>query len=300
MLPRTLVALAAASLTASLLSGCSSPGSDGTTVVASFYPLEYVAQRIVGEHADVVGLTSPGQEPHDAELSVQKTAAVADADLVLYEAALQPAVADAVDTVASGAVVEALDAVDAGPQAIPGARPARLLGDDPHFWLDPRALAIVARATEAELAAIDPDHAADYREDTTDLVTDLIALDGEISAALDDCARRTVVVSHEAFGYFGYRYDLDIAAIAGLSPDAEPSPSRLADLQRLIEDEDVSTVFYEELVSPDLAETLASDVGVDAAVLDPVEGLTERTADEDYLSLMQANSAALRTALDCR
>jgi zinc transport system substrate-binding protein len=107
------------------------------------------------------------------------------------------------------------------------------------------------------------------------------------------------VVSHDAFGYLGARYGLNLHPINGLSPDAEPSPAHLAELADLIESEGVTTVFSETLASPELADSLAGDLGLETAVLDPIEGLTEETEDEDYLSLMRANLAALRTANDC-
>ena len=115
---------------------------------------------------------------------------------------------------------------------------------------------------------------------------------------LASCETDTIVVSHDAFSYLG-AYGIEVAPIAGISPDAEPSPSRLAELQDVITDEGVTTVFYETLVSPDLAETLAGDLGIETAVLDPIEGLTDETEGEDYLSLMEQNLEAIRTANSC-
>jgi zinc transport system substrate-binding protein len=197
-------------------------------------------------------------------------------------------------------VVEALATITDNEPAIRGARPPRVIEDDPHFWLDPRALATVAREVEEQLTELDPEHAEDYRDNAAELFTDLVELDGRSSTALQDCERRTVVVSHDAFGYYGYRYDLDFEAIAGLSPEAEPSPAHLAELQQLISDRGVTTVFSETLASPEMAETLADDLGLETAVLDPVEGLSDETADEDYLSLMRGNLEALKEANGCR
>ncbi|HET6562145.1 MAG TPA: metal ABC transporter substrate-binding protein [Marmoricola sp.] len=293
-------AVAALALPA-LLAGCSSDeGGDGISVVTSIYPLTFVAERVGGDHVDVTQLTEPGQEPHDLELGVQQTAELTDADLLVYGAGFQPAVDEAAENNAEGVVVEALGTIAENPPAIGGARPARVIEDDPHFWLDPRALATVAREVEAQLAELDPEHADDYHANATELFTELVELDGRSSTGLDDCDRRTVVVSHDAFGYYGYRYDLDFEPIAGLSPQAEPSLAHLAELQGLIRDKGVTTVFSETLASPEMAETLAADLGLETAVLDPVEGLSDETADEDYLSLMRANLEALREANGCR
>lgn len=288
------------------LAGCGSAadGSDQASgrlsIVASVYPLEYVAQRLAGDQADVVDLVSPGREPHDAELTPEQTAAVADADLVLRVAGLAPAVDEAVaQEAAPGADVEALGVLTERGPAVHGARPVKVLDGDPHFWLDPRALATYAQEVQERLIALDPQHADDYRKAGADLVADLNALDARMSAGLDDCARRTIVASHDAYSYLGYRYHLDVSSLVGLSPDAEPSPATLANLQRLVSKEGVTTVFYEPLGGSGAVESLAADLGLHVAELDPIEGLTEETADEDYLSLMAADLRALTSAEDC-
>lgn len=255
-------------------------------MVTSFYALQYVAQRVSGDHADVVNLTQPGQEPHDVELTIRQTAAVVDADVVVYERGFQAAVDDAVD--------------QTGPQhAVDAAAAGDVVGDDPHFWLDPTRLAAVAGAFEKQLADVDPAHEPAYEANLHSLQEDLQDLDAAFERGLSDCLLHTVVVSHDAFGYLAERYGLDIESINGLSPDAEPSPAHLRELQDLIRRKHVNTVFSEELASPALADSLAHDLGLTTAVLDPVEGLGPATAEEDYLSLMRSNLAALRKANRC-
>ncbi len=311
--PRTLRRLAGLAVAAPLvLAACGGGGDSGDgggdrpQVVASFYPLEYVAERVVGDHAAVSTLTSPGVEPHDLELTVRQTAELSDADLVVYAKGLQPAVDDAVDQHGSGEIVEATDVVELRP-----------LGDghedesdaeheahadvegDPHFWLDPLQLARVADEVAAGMSDLDPANAEVYDENLAALREDLQGLDADYRAGLAQCRLDTVVVSHDAFGYLE-KYGLHFEPIAGLSPGAEPSPAHLAELADLIRDDGVTTVFSEALATPAMAQTLARELGVETAVLDPVEGLTEETADEDYLSLMRANLDALRTANGCR
>ncbi len=277
-----------------VLAGCGGPldGGGGARVVASFYPLEYVAQRVVGDHADVVTLTSPGVEPHDLELTVRQTAEVSDADLVVYEKGLQPAVDAAVEEHGSGTVVEVTDVVELAPTEAGHAE------GDLHFWLDPVRMAEVAAAVEQRLAEDDPDNAADYEKNLAVLTRDLEALDAEYQQGLAGCRIDTVVVSHDAFGYLE-KYGLHFEPIAGLTPDAEPSPAHLTELADLIREERITTVFSETLASPAMADSLAREVGLETAVLDPIEGLSDRTADEDYLSLMRANLAALQEANSC-
>ena len=160
-------------------------------------------------------------------------------------------------------------------------------------------MADVADAVADSLADVDPEHAADYRANAADLRADLEELDSAYSSRLSDCERDTVVVSHDAFGYLS-RYGVHIAPIAGLSPDAEPTPADLAELHELIDHDGITTVFSETLAPPRLSQTLADDAGVTTEVLDPVEGLTDDTADEDYLSLMERNLGVLERANGCR
>ena len=287
--PARALMLAGALALTSLLAACGSsrPASKpGTQVVASFYPLQYVAERVAGPHADVSNLTQPGREPHDLELTVRQTAAIEDADVVVYERGFQPAVDQAVDQ-------------NGPPHVVDAAGPARVSGDDPHFWLDPTRLSAVAAAFEHQRAEVDPAHEADYARNLAALQQDLADLDASYRTGLADCRVHTIVVSHDAFGYLGRRYGLDVVAINGLSPDAEPSPAHVRQLQELIRDDGITTVFSEELGSRKLADTLANDLGIAAKVLDPLEGLSDATHDQDYLSLMRRNLTALRKADSC-
>ena len=288
------VALLGLVVAAPLLAACgSSAGSAGTQVVAAFYPLQYVAERIAGDTAEVEGLASPGVEPHDLELTLQQTAAIADADVVVYSRGFQPAVDSTVDENASGRVVDAAQVAQLTPTGT-GTK------DDPHFWLDPTRLAAVAGEVKRQLVDADPDHAGVYEKNLVALTRDLDRLDRDFADGLADCERRTLVVSHDAFGYLGDRYDLDVHAINGLSPDAEPSPAHIRELSDLIESEGISTVFSETLASPAMADTLAHDLGLRTAVLDPVEGLADGASGDDYLSLMRENLAAIQEANGCR
>jgi zinc transport system substrate-binding protein len=283
---RVLAVAGVLALAAPLLAGCTTAHGTGRTVVTSFYPLQYVAQRIVGGRAKVTNLTHPGQEPHDLELTVRQTAQVEDAEVLVYEKGFQSAVDDAVSQVGPDHVVDA-------------ARAAGLSGDDPHFWLDPTKLSKVAVALERQIAAADPAHAGDYARNLAGLRSDLAALDRSFRTGLASCRTTTIVVSHDAFGYLGRRYGLEVVGINGLSPDAEPSPAHVRALQDLIRRDGITTVFSEELGSRAFADSLAGDVGIKAAVLDPIEGLSDATAGQDYLSLMRRNLRTLQKANRC-
>jgi zinc transport system substrate-binding protein len=287
-----------------LLAGCGG-GADarnGHRAVASFYPLAWVTERVAGDDWAVTNLTQPGGEPHDLELGIRQTAATDGADLVVYQHGFQPAVDDAVDNVATGEVVDAAEEVDLMPLAERGHEVHHGGHDegeiDPHFWHDPLLMADLATAVADRLGEVDPDQAETYRANADRLRAELERLDQAYEQGLGSCERDTVVVSHDAFGYLG-RYGLHFESIAGLSPDAEPTPAVLARLQQLIRTEGITTVFSERLASAAMAESLARDTGVETAVLDPIEGVAADASGSDYLSLMQDNLNALERANGC-
>ena len=294
-----------------LLAGCGGSADEagnGRSAVAAFYPLAWVTGRVAGDEWTVENLTQSGQEPHDLSLTIAQTAALEDADLIVLEDGFQPAVDGSVEG-ADAPVLDAAAVVDLLPAGEDEHEGEEHEGEtdeehaehgelDPHFWLDPLLVADFADAVADELGEIDPDAAQTYADNAAALRTELESLDADYTAGLASCDRTTTVVSHQAFGYLT-RYGLDFEPIAGLSPDAEATAADLARLQELITEDGVTTVFSERLVSPKMAETLADDLGVSTAVLDPIEGLSDDTADEDYLSLMRENLTALQRANGC-
>ena len=286
-----------------MLAGCtsaSSGGDDGTTsVVASFYPLEEAASRVGGDLVTVENLTPPGVEPHDLELAPDDIETIATADVVIYlGGGFQPAVEDALAETEDAVTVDALAAVDTEP-APPGEEEG--LTVDPHIWLDPARFEQIVRAVADALSEADPANEATYVSNAEAYVAELATLDEEFRTGLSDCERTTIVSSHEAFGYLAESYGLTQVAIAGLSPESEPDARRLAELRDLVEEQGVTTIFAEELVSPAVAETLADEAGVTVDLLDPLESLTDEQveAGEDYVSVMRQNLDRLRAALDC-
>ena len=282
--------LACALLVAALgCAGCGASHAHGlTTVVAAFYPLAWAAESIGGTAVDVRNLTPPGAEPHDIELTPREVAELQSADVVLYLShGFQPAVAQAIAG-ASGKRVDALAGLDL--RAGVGDEAGKT---DPHVWLDPVLFTRVVRRVGSALGR-------PHRGDA--LAARVLALDRAYRAGLAHCARREFVTSHAAFGYLAQRYGLRQIPITGIDPESEPSAQKLGALARLVRRERIRTVFFERLVSPKLAETVAREAGASTEVLDPIEGLTpsEARSGETYLTIMRRNLAALRGALACR
>lgn len=310
------VALAAVTaLGLGTLSACSSDSaaagnSDKFDVVASFYPMAFLAEQIGGDHVKVSSLTAPGQEPHDLEVSAQQRAQIEESDAALYLKSLQPAVDEAVEQSGVKTKIDAAslttledhgaaedshghEGEEAGSEEEEHAR-------DPHIWLDPVKYAEVAKGVGAALEKADPDHAADYKKNTDALVKKLDELNTHFAAGLKNTKSKVFFTNHAAFGYLAERYGLTQEAITGLDPESEPSPARMKELQAEAKADGVTTVFYETLVSDKTAKTLANDAGLKTDVLDPLEGITDKSKGDDYFAVMEANLTALKTALGAK
>jgi zinc transport system substrate-binding protein len=275
-----------------LTAGCApetkqSAGQRPLQVVAGFYPVYEAARRVGGERVEVTNLTASGAEPHDLELTSRQVDLVEDADVILYVGGgFQPALQDAAARVRGGVdLLEGGDVLDA----------------DPHIWLDPVRFRGVAERIRRVLTEADPQGAPTYEAGAAAFARELETLHHDFETRLASCRSRLLVTSHGAFRYLAERYQLEPRSIAGLSPDEEPDPARLAELTDLVKARGVTTLFSETLASPGLAETLARETGAGTAVLNPVEGLTEaeQRAGANYVSLMRDNLEALAAGLGC-
>ncbi|SED47279.1 zinc transport system substrate-binding protein [Streptomyces sp. 3213] len=305
------IAIAAATaLGLGTLSACSDSAAAAQTdkfdVVASFYPLQYLAEQIGGSHVHVTSLTKPGQEPHDLEISAQQTAALGESDAVLYLKNLQPAVDDAVSQSGLKTKIDAasLTTLEKHGNEVGGhaashdsSKNEELAGLDPHIWLDPVRYAQVAEGVGRTFEKADPKNAADYRTRTAALVEKLDALNTEFKTGLANTKTKVFITTHAAFGYLAERYGLTEEAINGLDPESEPSAERVKDLEKMAKADGVTTVFYETLVSDKTAKTIAADASLKTDVLDPIEGITKKSRGTDYFSVQRANLKALQTAL---
>ncbi|WP_385634379.1 zinc ABC transporter substrate-binding protein [Streptomyces sp. SudanB5_2050] len=323
---------AAAALGLGTLSACSGDSAaagntDKFDVVASFYPMQYLAEQIGGDHVNVTTLTEPGQEPHDLELSAKQTAQMGEADAVLYLKSLQPAVDEAVGqsdvkTKIDAATLTKLEdhgnvehdhghdhggeehaAEEHSEEAHSGEAHSEEEEEhalDPHVWLDPVKYAEIAEGVASAFEKADPDNAADYRKNADALTKKLADLNTAFEDGLANTDTKVFFTNHAAFGYLAERYGLTQEAINGLDPESEPSPARIKELQDEAKADGVTTVFYETLVSDKTAKTLAKDAGLKTDVLDPLEGITEKSKGDDYIAVMESNLKALEAALGAK
>jgi len=286
----TLLALFAAA-------GCApSAATDGRVrVLAAAYPFAWAAAQVGGADVRVDDLVRAGAEPHDVELSPRQIGAFEQAGLVVYLRGFQPAVDDAIRESPKRARLDLT--------AVTEVQPFRsdLTGDgesgvDPHVWLDPVRMSAIVQSIDDRLSAADPPHASSYHARATSTLTRLRQLDATFRSDLRSCQHVEIVTAHTAFAYLAGRYGLRQVGVAGISPDAEPSPGRIARVARYAREHDVRTVFFGSDVDPKVADTVAREVGARTAILDPVEGVRD---GDDYLTVMRRNAATLHSGLAC-
>ncbi len=304
-------------------------GTGGLTVVTTNYPLHYLVQRVGGERVDPVDLATPGADGHGLELSMREALTVQEAALVLQIPGYQAAVDDAIASGSGGNVLDISQAIallpadghsheeesasDGGGEHAEGEHHADEHADehaddehaegedhaghdhgpdDPHFWHDPLRMADVADALADRLTELDPEGADAFAAGAEAVRAELEELDRELAAGFAAVAgERAFITSHAAFGYLADRYDLHQIGITGVDPETEPSPRRLLELEKLVKDEGVSTIFFESTASPKVAQTLATNVGISSEELDNLE--TRLSEDADYAQVMRENSSKL-------
>ncbi|WP_225984183.1 metal ABC transporter substrate-binding protein [Epidermidibacterium keratini] len=309
---RTALAAALALAPLALVSCATAPSGSGSgrpAVVVGFYPQQFLVEQIAGDRVELASLAKPGAEPHDMELSPQAVVALEEADLIVYQHGLQPAVDDAVE---DEAPAHRLDLLETVPTLIEGGddghdHGAEESGDDhaahadhevdPHIWLDLPNMAAMGQAIADRLAEIDPPNAATYQQNAVELTAQLTDLDTEFAAELATCQRHEFVTTHTAFGYLAAAYGLEQVSLTGLSPDEQPSANRLYEAMQYADEHEVTTIFYETDGDPGYALTIADEVGAATEMLSPLE---VAPASGDYLTEMAANVQKLRNALGCQ
>ncbi|WP_411346306.1 metal ABC transporter substrate-binding protein [Paenibacillus sp. WLX1005] len=307
---------------ASSTNGTTSNGSSGNKlhIITSFYPMEEFTSKVAGDLADVETLIPAGTEPHDWEPTPQDIAKMTEADMIVYNGAGMEEWIDQVkDSLGSNGptLVEA----SSGLQILEGTEEEEHEhegddhsaeeashseeghdhgGFDPHVWLSPKQAQAEVQNIETALAKLDPTHADQYKQNADAYIKELSQLDSDFSAGLSSAKRKDFITQHAAFAYLARDYGLTQVPISGLSPEQEPTAAQMADVVNFAKQHNVKTIFFETLVSPQIAETIANEVGAQTAVLNPLEGLTadQIKSGENYITVMKENLAALEKALN--
>ncbi len=301
-------------------------------VVATFYPPYDFARKVGGDRVAVSCLVPAGTEPHDWEPSTSDVIGIEQADLFVYNGAgMERWVEDLLDSMGArhpaaveaseGVTLRELDETDGHDHGHDHEDEGHHDGHDheehehdegehdghdhededadPHVWLDPRNVKVELANIRDALSEVDPAGADVYSANYERWAQECDALDAAFREGLAGVARRSIVVSHEAFGYLCDAYGLEQEPLEGIDADSEPDARRMAQIADFVREHDVRVIFSEELVSPKVAQTIADETGAAVQVLNPVEGLTDEqlAAGEDYFSVMRANLEALKGAL---
>ena len=300
---------AALAATAALfaLTGC--PYERGRTnkivVVTTNFPLYDMARSIGGDKADVSLLLPPGVEPHAFEPTPGDIVRINEADMFVYTGRfMEPWAAGVV----KGATNSKLLVVDASSGVQLATASSRNTGEhagapDPHIWLDFADAKIMAMNIKAAFEARDREHADFYEKTAGEYAIRLDRLDKQYRDALSSCRSREIVYGgHYAFGYLAARYGLKYIAAQGLSPDAEPSARDLTSLVDQIRKDGVTYVFYEELTSPKIAETVARETKAKLLLLNAAHNIARDQRDRGvtFFEIMTQNLENLKTGLGCK
>jgi len=312
------------------------PAAEKLDIKVSFYPMYEFTKNVAGDLADVETLIPAGIEPHDWEPTAQDMAAITDADVLVYNGAgMEGWVEQVLDSTSGSKLItveasKGLEIMEGSEEEEEHAHEEGEAGEeadhdheadgdhnheqaeddhehehehgglDPHVWLNPALAIREVRTIEAALSAAAPEHAEAFKANADVYVAKLEQLDKEFRDGLKAAKRKDFITQHAAFGYLAQEYGLTQVPIAGLSPEQEPSAARMAEIVEFAKAHNVKTIFFETLVSSSVADTIAKEIGAKAAVLNPIEGLTDedRSNNLDYLGIMRQNLAALQAALN--
>ncbi|BBH20568.1 high-affinity zinc uptake system binding-protein ZnuA [Paenibacillus baekrokdamisoli] len=276
-------------------------------VVTTFYPMYEFSKQVAGDHADVIALIPAGAEPHDWEPSAKDMAKVKEADIFIYNGIVEGWVDKALASASNDkrVVVEAskgINLMEGMHEEEEGdahnAEEGTIL--DPHVWLDPVLAQKEVESIQAAFEQADPANKEDYKKNAESYIAKLKDLDEAYKSGLKDVKNKDFVTQHAAFSYLAKQYGLTQVPIAGLSPEQEPSPGKMADIIKFAKEHQVTTIFFETLVDPKVAQTVANELGAKTDVLNPIEGLTDedKTKNLDYIGIMKNNLEALKKALN--
>lgn len=279
-------------------SGTQSSKDTKLTVYTSVYPMYDFTRKIGGDKIELKNLVPPGTEPHDWEPKPSELAQLEKADVLIYNGAgMEPWLDKVLQSINTEKILRVEATKDLN--LLTSANEAHNIETDPHVWLDPMLAKQEVGTIKNSLVSADPANKAYYEKNYTDLIAQFDQLDQEYKAAVAEFSKKDIVVAHQAFSYLSNAYGLNQVAIEGLSADSEPLPGRMVEIVEFVKDKQLKYIFFEELVSPKVAQTIAQETGASTAVLNPFEGLSEsdQQAGKDYFSVMRDNLEVLKKAL---
>jgi len=274
-------------------------------VVTTLFPLYDFAKNVGGDKVEVTLLLPPGVEAHSFEPKPSDVVKINEADLFVYTGKfMEPWAADIVKSVSNMNLI----VVDTskGTKMIPSVfhdadEPAGSF--DPHIWLDFDNARIMVNNIMLALQTKDASHKDFYKANADAYNKKLTGMDTTYRTTLAPCKGKEIIYGgHYAFGYLARRYGLKYLAAQGVSPDAEPTPNDLARLVNQIRKDNIKYVFYEELTSPKIAETIANETNAKMLLLNAAHNLTKDQLDKGvtFLDILKTDLDNLKMGLGCQ
>ena len=291
-----------------LSSAGSTTSSKKLNIMASFYPMYDFAKKVGGDKVEVTNMVSAGTEPHDWEPSATDIKKLEEADVFIYNGAgMEHWTQDVLGSLENRnlKVVEASKGITLleGNEEEENSKEANSSTGaiyDPHVWLNPLNAKVEMKNIKNAFVKVDPDNKNYYEKNYKRYANKFDQLNQEYKEGLSNIKSKNLITSHEAFGYLCQAYGLNQVGIEGLSADSEPDASRMNEIIQFSKENNVKTIFFEDLVSPKVSKTIADEIGAKTVVLNPIEGLTtkEIKAGKDYFTVMKSNLKILEKALN--
>ena len=270
----------------------------GMKIVTSFYPIYAMVKEVSGDLNDVRMIQS-SSGIHSFEPSANDIAAIYDADVFIHHSHTLESWAGSLDPNLKKSKVKVLEASEGmALERVPGLEDIKA-GDgvdektlyDPHTWLDPLKAAEEAQIIADKLSDIVGEHKDTYQKNAKEFIKKANDLNDKYKDKFDKVSQKTFVTQHTAFSYLAKRFGLNQLGIAGISPEQEPSPRQLTEIQEFVKSYKVKTIFTESNASSKVAETLVKSVGVSLKTLNPLEADPEN--DKSYLDNLEENMLTL-------
>ena len=274
----------------------------GMKIVTSFYPIYAMVKEISGDLNDVRMIQS-SSGIHSFEPSANDIAAIYDADVFVYHSHTLESWAGSLDLSLQNSKVKVIEASEGMTfERVPGLEDMQA-GDgidektlyDPHTWLDPEKVAEEAQIIADKLSELDKANKDTYQKNVQSYSNKAHDLTNKYKPIFEKASQKTFVTQHTAFSYLAKRFGLNQLGIAGISPDQEPSPRQLTEIQEFAKTYKVKTIFTESNASSKVADTLVKSTGVSLKTLNPLEADPQN--DKSYLENLEENLAVLAQEL---
>jgi zinc transport system substrate-binding protein len=264
-------------------------GDGKLDIIVSFYPSYDIAKNIVGDYANVEQIIPFGMEPHSFEPSPKDMIKIVNGELFIYTG-------EHLDHWAEEIAEMSMDSY----KFLKLSPSVEIVDEDPHFWLSFSNFKKMVNAIADRLSEMAPQLAGEFQKNRDRYLAEVSELESKFRDGLQNCKLDSVIVNHNAFGYLEREFGFKTVPIMGFSPDEKPSAKKLVEITSLVKKHNISTIFFEELASDSIAQSISNETGAEVSSLSPLGNIAPEDAEKGYLNLMAKNLKNLREALICQ